>query len=191
MFSPPLAYFQAFDPQVSQTALQALFANAPERHYAKGSILTLEGQVQRSLLWVEEGIQMAYLNQEGRLHVLAFTYPPSWSGIPDSFFSQAPSKYNLQALTTTRVREVPFEVLTQAFITYPSLERLFRKTTEAILTGFIDRYVTLHAMTMEERFRAFIHRSPHLLQKVPHKHLANYLNIDPTNFSKLYNTIRL
>ena len=33
--------------------------------------------------------------------------------------------------------------------------------------------------------------SPHLLNHVPQKDIANYLKIDPMNFSKLINRIRI
>jgi hypothetical protein len=36
-----------------------------------------------------------------------------------------------------------------------------------------------------------LQRSPHILQLVPHKYLANYLGIDATNFSKLLNRVRI
>jgi CRP-like cAMP-binding protein len=70
------------------------------------------------------------------------------------------------------------------------LERLFRKMTEFVLAGMINRHIELHAQTMEERYLSFCRRSPHLLQLVPHKHIASYLGIDATNFSKLFNKVK-
>ncbi|MDQ3015104.1 MAG: Crp/Fnr family transcriptional regulator, partial [Bacteroidota bacterium] len=71
------------------------------------------------------------------------------------------------------------------------LERLFRKMTEAVLAGMINRHIELHSLTMEERYKIFCSRSPHLLHLVPHKYIASYLGMDATNFSKLYNSIRI
>jgi len=45
--------------------------------------------------------------------------------------------------------------------------------------------------SVEERFRQFAAQSPHLFQLVPHKLLASYLGMHPTNFSKLYNAVRI
>ncbi len=70
------------------------------------------------------------------------------------------------------------------------IERLFRKINERLLAGILNQYMELRAMTISERFRAFCNRSPHLLQQVPHKYIASYLDIDATNFSKLFNTIK-
>ena len=43
----------------------------------------------------------------------------------------------------------------------------------------------------ESRFKKYTKRSPHLLNMIPQKDIASYLRIDPTNFSKLINTIKL
>jgi len=70
------------------------------------------------------------------------------------------------------------------------LERLFRRMMEAVFKGFLDRFIEMRSTTIEERFRPFCQRCPHLLQIFPHKHIAAYLGIDPTNFSKLFNTVQ-
>ncbi|WP_407497299.1 hypothetical protein [Elizabethkingia anophelis] len=56
--------------------------------------------------------------------------------------------------------------------------------------GLINRQIELRSTTIEERFKIFCQRSPHLLQQVPQKYIAAYLAIDPTNFSKLMNSVR-
>ena len=71
------------------------------------------------------------------------------------------------------------------------IETLFRKITEFFLKGVIQRQHEIMALSMEERFRIFMDRSAHLLQSIPQKDIASYLNIDPTNFSKLINKIRI
>ncbi|MBD0375602.1 MAG: hypothetical protein ICV51_08250 [Flavisolibacter sp.] len=71
----------------------------------------------------------------------------------------------------------------QLLIHFCWCERLFRKMTENILAWLIYRYNELQTLTIEEQFKAFTSRSPHLLQMVPHKYIASYLHIDATNFS--------
>jgi hypothetical protein len=72
-----------------------------------------------------------------------------------------------------------------------AIETLFRKVLELFLDGVIQRQHEIMALNMEERFTAFVKRSPHLLQTIPQKDLAAYLRIDATNFSKLINRIRI
>ena len=63
--------------------------------------------------------------------------------------------------------------------------------TEAVLAGMIQRHFELQSLSIKERFLVFARRSPHLLELVPHKYLAAYLNINPTNFSKLFNSVKM
>lgn len=161
------------------------------KRYDKGAVITAEGEVQRDLLFVHDGVQISYHEHDGKEHVMAFTYPPSFSGIPESFLHQIPSPYTLRALTASRCSAVSREQLDELFDRSRAVERIFRKAAEAMLTGLLVRHRELQALSMEQRFISFAQRSPHLLRMVPHKYLASYLNIDPTNFSKLFNSVRV
>jgi hypothetical protein len=71
------------------------------------------------------------------------------------------------------------------------IEALIRKGVTAATSGVLERLVELQCFTAEQRFRKLLQRSPHILQLIPHKYLANYLGMDPTNFSKLMNKVRI
>ena len=161
------------------------------RQFKKGEVLLTPGQTQRELYFVNSGVQMSCFETESKTHVIAFTYAPGLCAVPDSFSLQKPSTCSLVCLTDTEVDSVSYNVLQLLFDESQSIERLFRKMTEVVLAGMINRHIELHSLTMEERYRAFCKRSPHLLQLVPHKYLASYLGIDPTNFSKLYNSVKI
>ncbi|MES2765566.1 MAG: Crp/Fnr family transcriptional regulator [Bacteroidota bacterium] len=182
-------FLHKFHP-ISDEAFGLLKASLRTATFKKGEIITREGQVQRDLYFVREGVQMSYHTHGGRQQVMAFTYPPSLSGIPESFLQQRPALYNLEALTDSTFDAISFEKLNRLFDESHEIERLFKKLTEAVLIGVSQRLFELHAFTIEERFKAFARRSPHLFELVPHKYIASYLNINPTNFSKLYNSIK-
>lgn len=134
---------------------------------------------------------MSYFDAEDKVHVIAFTYAPNPCAIPESFSFQVPSHYFLTCLSNSEMDAISYDALLELFDRSQPLERLFRRMTEAILSGMINRHIELHSMTIEERFRTFCQRSPHLLQLVPHKYIASYLSIDPSNFSKLFNTVKI
>lgn len=169
-------------------ALAGLLEGWEEVPFKRNEIITQAGQVQRDMLFILEGLQRSYYLKDGREFVIAFTYPPSFSGIPESFLTQQPSKYFLQAVTDGKMLKLPWERLEAACHRHPGIERLLRQATAQVLGGLVQRHYELLAFTMEERFLAFMDRSAHLINLVPHKQLASYLGIDPTNFSKLLNT---
>ena len=72
-----------------------------------------------------------------------------------------------------------------------AVETMVRLGVTNALSGLLERLVEIQCYSSEEKFRTLLKRSPHILQLIPHKYLASYLGIDPTNFSKLINKIRI
>lgn len=182
-------YFKQFH-DIGMAEYQLLTDNLKSRKFKKGDFITVAGQVQKELYLVKSGVQMSYFETEEKTHVVAFTYFPNLCAIPESFSFQTPSKYFLTCLSDSELDYISFDDLQELFNQSQPLERLFRKMTEFLLAGIINRHIELHSLTIEERYRAFCQRSPHLLQLVPHKYIASYLGIDPTNFSKLFNHVK-
>jgi CRP-like cAMP-binding protein len=185
-----LQYFRLFYP-VSEAPYNLLVSRFKSKSFQKGEVILQPGEIQQALYFVKEGIQMSFVETANKPHVIAFTYPPNLCAIPESFMLQRPAPYCLKCLTDSEMHYLSFNTLNQLFDESQPLERLFRKMTEAVLVGIITRHVELHTLTIEERFKVFAQRSPQLLQHIPHKYLASYLGIDPTNFSKLYNSVRI
>jgi DNA-binding MarR family transcriptional regulator len=76
-------------------------------------------------------------------------------------------------------------------IQYREIETLFRKLTELILFSIIDRHYEQISLDMKSRFISNLNKRPELLNLVSQKDLASYLNIDPTNLSKLINSVKI
>lgn len=157
----------------------------------KKTIMTAPGEQERYWYFVQSGIQKSYYLTKGKQHIIAFTYPPSFSGIPESLFTQTPSKYYLETITDSQFLRIPYEKHEALMAEHRAIETLFRKATEFFLVGMLERYYELMAFDIETRFKTFVKRSPHLLTMVAQKDLASYLRIDSTNFSKLINSIRI
>lgn len=184
------AYFNLFH-SIDRENVEAFLREAKHQSFARKEIMTAQGQIQKSCLIILKGVQRSYYIKEDKEHVIAFTYPVQLSGIPESFLTQTPSAYFLEAITETEALAISHERLMRLFDTHPPIERLFRKITEAILIALIGRHYELLSTTAEERFSLFASRSPELFQLVPHKHIASYLRIDSTNFSKLFNSVKI
>ncbi len=157
----------------------------------KKTVITRAGRTERFFYYVIEGIQKSYYLSEDKQHIIAFAYAPSFSGIPDSFFTQTPSNYFLETITDSKFLRIPYAKHQELMAKHREIETLFRKITEIFLRGVIQRQHELMAFDIETRFKVFVKRSPHLLQMVTQKDLASYLRIDPTNFSKLMNNVRI
>lgn len=176
--------------EVNDDILAKYISHWSEYSLRKKTIFTEQGKTEPYLYFVTKGIQKAYYLEDGKEHIMYFSYNPSFSGAMDSFLTQTPARFYLETISDSEFLRLPYRKHEQLIQEYRPLETLFRKATENILIGMIERYHELMAYNTETRFRRFMGRSSHLLNKIPQKDIASYLRIDSTNFSKLINTIK-
>jgi CRP-like cAMP-binding protein len=155
-------------------------------------IITAAGDKEKYLYFVVEGIQRVYyLDDRNHEATLLFTYAPSFGGVLDSFLLQKPSAYYYESLTPSQFYRAPYQQFQQLINQHESLAQFTQKSLIHSVSGLLERMVELQSFSSEEKFKSLLKRSPHILTLVPHKYLANYLGIDPTNFSKLINSVRI
>lgn len=183
-------YFSQFH-QVEDAILEEYISHWKSYNLPKKTIMTAPGETERFMYYVIEGIQKSYYLNEDKHHIIAFAYAPSFSGIPESFFTQTPSRYFLETITDSQFLRISYEKHQELMKQHREIETLFRKATEILLVGVLQRQHELMAFDMETRFRMFVKRSSHLLHMISQKDLASYLRINPTNFSKLMNSITI
>jgi CRP-like cAMP-binding protein len=154
-------------------------------------IITHEGVTERYLYFTTKGFQKAYYIKENKEFIIAFTYPFAFTCIPESFLTQKQSKYSFECITDSEFLRISHHDFINLVEKHHEIETLLRKTLIGTLGGVVNRYHRILTLTMEERFRDFMKNSPQLINQIPHKEIASYLKIDPTNFSKLLNTIKI
>jgi CRP-like cAMP-binding protein len=167
---------------------------APWQPFRAGrkEILTAAGEREKYLYFVLEGVQRVYyFDDEGREATLVFTYPPSFGGVLDAMMLQQPSRYVYETLTASAFLRAPYREIEALMQSSRSIATAIRIGLVNALAGLLERLAEVQSFSSEDKFRKLLQRSPHILQLVPHKYLANYLGIDPSNFSKLINRIRI
>ena len=153
-------------------------------------ILTSAGEQEKYLYFVLEVVQRVYyFDEENREATLVFTYAPSFGGVLDSLMLQKTSRYYYETLTPSVFLRASYKDLQELMSKRPAIESFIRLGITQALSGLLERLAELQCYSSEEKFKKLLQRSPHILQLVPHKYLANYLGMDPTNFSKFINTI--
>lgn len=155
-------------------------------------ILTYSGTVEKNLYFIIEGLQrMYYSDENGREATILFSYSGNFGGVLDSMMSQRASKFYYEALSPSVFLRASFQQIELLIQTRPTIEILLRKGLISAFSGVLERLVELQCFSSEEKFRQLLKRSPHILQIVPHKYLANYIGIDASNFSKLINSVQI
>ncbi|MBX3253093.1 MAG: Crp/Fnr family transcriptional regulator [Chitinophagaceae bacterium] len=177
---------------LSQPAWEAFSSIWTAFSARRKEMITTAGEKEKYLYIVLEGVQrVVYFDEQNREATLLFTYPPSFGGVLDSFLTRSASRYYYETLTPSSFLRTPYAELEKLMTAYPDIELLIRKGITGVLAGLLERLTELQCFSSEEKFRKLLERSPHILQLVPHKYLANYLGIDATNFSKMINRIKI
>ncbi|WP_436517883.1 Crp/Fnr family transcriptional regulator [Ekhidna sp. To15] len=171
---------------ISDEAYSFLDEHFLEMEYPQKSYLVEGGSVAKYFCFALSGVQAGYLiNSKGEKVIFGFSYEGSPSGIYDSFITQTPSNYFMEALTPSRLIAINKERYDQLFHRFPEFYRWRTHFMEAILFGRGSREVEMLTLSAKERFDAFIKRCPDELLQIPQKYLASYLNMKPETFSRL------
>ena len=154
-------------------------------------LISAAGAPEPYLYFVTEGVQRVFFLDGEKESTLVLTYAPSFGGVLDSFLLQQPSRYFYESLTPSKFLRADYAAVQEVMDKHPAVMRLVQQGVTQAFSGLLERMVELQCFSSEEKFKKLLQRSPHILTLVPHKYLANYLGIDPTNFSKLINSVRI
>ena len=160
------------------------------RELAKRQILIHVGEQEQYLNLVVKGVFRKYF-YKGRDEVITqLAKEGDLISSSVSFFSGLPSQYAIEALEPAVVYSLSREKVEELYALSPNLERLGRMIiTELYLAK--ERWEQDHIQfDIRQRFVNFVHNNTELIQRVPQKYIASYLNIKPETFSRLKHLLK-
>jgi CRP-like cAMP-binding protein len=165
--------------------LKELLSYCEIRQVEKRTILVKEGEVDNYLNMVVKGLVMKYVRVKKSDMILQLATEGHVIHSEISFLTRSPSLVFVETLEPTIMVSLTYDKMEEALDKFPQGERLGR----LILTGMYvkkeeSRYYRL-LRSPRERFLDYINAHPHMLQRVPQKYLASYLNIKPETFSRM------
>ncbi|PJJ83803.1 Crp/Fnr family transcriptional regulator [Mucilaginibacter auburnensis] len=161
------------------------------RNYKRKTVITTEGEVERYLYFICEGVQRCFSTHNNKEFTTVFTYPFSFGGVVDSFLLQQPAKLTYESLTTTRLLYISYHDLFEVVDKHAELEKWMRIMLSHTLSGVLVRNQELSMFTAVEKLSALFARSPHLFNLIPDKYIASYIGVEKTTLSKMMNNIKL
>ena len=102
-----------------------------------------------------------------------------------SYHHRVPSEVVIQTLEPTVLVSIHYDRMQEALNKVPEAEALGRSLIMQMFIKKDARYFDQLKTTTRERFIDYMNNHPHMLQRVPQKILASYLNIKPETFSRL------
>jgi CRP-like cAMP-binding protein len=155
------------------------------RELPKRTYLLKAGQISREVCFVEKGLLRCFY-EKGELEVSAwFMKERDVIFSIESFYSQTPSYESIQALEDTSLFYISFDELEYIYGHFSEFNIIGRKLTTHYHTLWVRQLYNIRMTGAPERYHWLLDNHAELIQRVPAKYLASYLDISETTLSKI------
>jgi len=171
--------------EVSIDDFAELIAWTEPRQFEKKAILTKPGEVEEYMYFITSGLIRKYFLKKDHEIITHIVKEGGIIGSGESFLTGKPSKYFVETLEPTTAFAISREKLEEMYRSSKKWEKLGRIMTTQYFLVQEMRLMDNIRFSTRERFVKFMKENTDLLQRVPQKYLASYLNIKPETFSRL------
>ncbi|MFH6943932.1 Crp/Fnr family transcriptional regulator [Flavobacterium sp. FlaQc-50] len=151
----------------------------------RNEFLKVEGSVDTNIYFIEEGSLRIFVLDDDEERIIRFGYKNNIVVSIDSFLSESPSDFYIQAIKKTLVKVIPKKGFMDFVNRNEDNLRLWIKIIEDLVLQQVEREKDILISSPKERFERVLKRSPQLFQEVPNRHIANYLRMSPETLSRL------
>ena len=160
------------------------------RRYDAKEVVSAKGAVEDYFNFLLSGLARTYYVKENHEIVVQIAVEGHIIHAQESFHSRLPSRYCIETLEPSRFASITYHDLETIYKSSEKMQNLGRLviTYTMLLKEKIQIQASL--LTPRERFLQLIEKYPTLMQRVPQKHLASYLNIKPETFSRFKHLLK-
>lgn len=180
-----IRYFQGFMPEFTMSSLQMLLQYCEIRKFPRKAMIVQEGEVDDYLNMVLSGLVRKFIRVQKKEQTLQLATEGHVINSELSFLNRKPSLASLQTLEPTVLVSLRFNKMEEALEKFPDGERLGRLILTAMYIKKDERRYSRASKSVRELFFDYLAHHPHMIQRIPQKYLASYLNIKAETFSRL------
>ena len=171
--------------KVSIEEFAELIAWTEPRQFEKKTILTKPGDVEEYMYFITSGLIRKYFLKKDQEIITHLVKEGGIIGSGESFLTGQPSRYFVETLEPTTAFAISRQKLEEMYGSSKKWEKLGRIMTTQYFLVQEMRLMDNIRFSTRERFVKFMNENTDLIQRVPQKYLASYLNIKPETFSRL------
>jgi CRP-like cAMP-binding protein len=185
-----LDFLNKFIP-ISQDEYNELIAPCViKRHFDKKAIITYAGEIENFINFIDAGLARKFYKKENDEINTQISYEGHIIHAQESFHGRTPSEYSIETIEPTELTSITYECLEKIYSSSEKMQRLGRLVITATMVLKDKWQSQLVKLTPRERFIRFVTKHPELMQRVPQKYLASYLNIKPETFSRFKHLVK-
>ena len=153
----------------------------------KKAIFLQVNEVEDSISFIETGVVRLYIAKEDpdKEITFGFSFKDQFVSAYDSFLTQQPSAYQLQALTETTMLSISYADLQEVYKTTQIGNLIGRLTAEGLYLNKSKREQNLLNLTAEERYIGLFKERPELIKLIPLKYISSYIGVTAQALSRI------
>ena len=157
------------------------------RIISKREIFLKLNEIENHISFIESGVVRLFIPKEDpeKEITFGFSFKDQFISAYDSFLTQKPSAYQLQALTETTILSITYSDLQAVYKTTQIGNLIGRLTAERLFLLKSKREQNLLNLTAEERYKKLFKERPELLKVIPLKYISSYIGVTAQALSRI------
>ena len=159
----------------------------------KKTIFLKLNDIENHISFIESGVVRLYIPKENpeKEITFGFSFKNQFISAYDSFLTQKPSAYQLQALSETTLLSISYNDLQEVYNRTQIGNFIGRLTAERLFLIKSKREQNLLNLTAEERYIGLFKERPELLKVIPLKYISSYIGVTAQALSRIRRRILL
>ena len=178
------AYFRNYG-VVSPQVEKYIQKNFYFRQVKKSEHIIEAGQPNDKLFFVLKGVIRGYIIMDGKEITTWINEENEIVGSIRNFGTEDASEEYLQALETTDLLILPTASIEHLYDKFPETNKIGRLIIEENYRDAEERAFICRLPHAEDRYRRFVHYRGNLVNRIPLKYIANYLNMNLETLSRI------
>jgi len=156
-----------------------------EVEIGRNEYLKVKGSIDTNLYFIREGSLRIYVVDEFEEHTIRFGYQNNFIVSLDSFLTEKPSDFYIQAIKRTKLKIISKKTFKTLVSSNVVLQNAWSKILEQLILQQLEREIDILTSSPVERYKRVLNRSPQLFQEIPNKYIADYLRMTPETLSRI------
>lgn len=158
--------------------------------HIKNEIIVDVGEVNSYMNFIEKGcLRMFFIGEDGQEVTRNISFENQFATGLASFIQQLPSEESLQALEPTTLLRIARKDFYYLLNVIPAWEKFYRNYLEFAYLNNISIYQREMMKDATERYKELLKVNPQIVERLPNKIIASYLNMTPETLSRVKNKL--
>jgi len=170
-------------PPIAQAELEPKLEIAD---FGKGDLLVHQGHSAMEQIFILDGILKRVVSDpKGKEMILRFAAETDIDTSYAAWRLRTPMPYSIVAVTKVRVAKLSMQHWVDFLECHVDVKARFEYEVMSLMSEVMAHTITLHLLDAPGRLSRFKRKHPELLDRIPKKELASYLNLTPETLSRL------